>query len=215
MAIEWYAVHTYVGYEAKVARNIEERSRALGMFGSKIFQVLIPREDTAPAETAKAGAAKDGGRARAAASASTATRDKDKDKYVYQGYVFVQMDVEDESGTGELNEAWEVVRGTPGVTGFVGTKDPRRAEDLFPLTDAEIAHLLETMGITAKSTTEKPKTKVQFKPGDILRVTAGPFADFTGVVSEVNPERAKVKVLVSIFGRETPVELDFSQVSKS
>jgi transcriptional antiterminator NusG len=213
VAIEWYAVHTYVGYEGKVARNIEERARALGMFGNKIFQVLIPREDTVPAEAGKAAAAKEG-RARASASSSTSVK-SEKDKYVYQGYVFVQMDVEDDSGTGELNEAWEVVRSTPGVTGFVGTKDPRRAEDLFPLSDAEIAHLLETMGITAKSGPEKPKMKVQYKAGDILRVTAGPFADFTGVVSEVNLERAKVKVLVSIFGRETPVELDFSQVSKS
>ena len=123
------------------------------------------------------------------------------------------MDVEDEFGTGELNEAWEVVRGTNGVTGFVGTKDPKRAEDLFPLTQDEINRILESMGVTGRK--EKPKVKSQFKEGDMVRVTAGPFADFTGVIAEVNLERSKVKVLVSIFGRETPVELDFVQVQKS
>ena len=194
MAIEWYAVHTYVGYEGKVKENINSRARALGLQDDKIFQVLIPTE------------------------ASVEIREGGKKETVqrntYQGYIFVQMDVDDDMGTGELNEAWEVVRNTPGVTGFVGTKDPRRSEDLFPLSNDEINRLLEGMGVTGKAA-EKPKVKVSFKEGDVVRVTAGPFSDFTGVVSEVNPERSKVKVLVSIFGRETPVELDFAQVSKS
>jgi len=194
VAIEWYAVHTYVGYEGKVKENINSRARALGLQDDKIFQVLIPTE------------------------ASVEIREGGKKETVqrntYQGYIFVQMDVDDDMGTGELNEAWEVVRNTPGVTGFVGTKDPRRSEDLFPLSNDEINRLLEGMGVTGKAA-EKPKVKVSFKEGDVVRVTAGPFSDFTGVVSEVNPERSKVKVLVSIFGRETPVELDFAQVSKS
>lgn len=210
MAIEWYAVHTYVGYESRVARNIEERARNLGMYSQKIFQVLVPREETAKdAELAK----KDKPRTPAAKRDTPTSRESER--YVYQGYVFVQMDVEDDGGEGELNDAWEVVRSTPGVTGFVGTKDPRVASDLFPLTDDEINHLLETMGIGGRSVVEKPKVKMAYKAGDVLRVTAGPFADFSGVVSEVNVERLKVKVLVSIFGRETPVELDFAQVAKN
>ena len=193
MAIEWYAVHTYVGYEDKVSQNIQSRARALGLQDTKIFQVLIPTEETVEH--------REGGK-------KETVRRK-----TYQGYVFVQMDVEDDYGSGELNEAWEVVRGTPGVTGFVGTKDPRRPEDLFPLTNDEINRILEGMGVTGQK--EKPKVKATFKEGDVVRVTAGPFSDFTGVVSEVNNERAKVKVLVSIFGRETPVELDFSQVART
>ena len=194
MAIEWYAVHTYVGYEDKVSANITSRANALNLMNNKIFQVLIPTEEAPEVKGAK----------------------KDievKRNKIYQGYIFVQMDVEDEFGTGELNEAWEVVRGTNGVTGFVGTKDPKRAEDLFPLTQDEINRILESMGVTGRK--EKPKVKSQFKEGDMVRVTAGPFADFTGVIAEVNLERSKVKVLVSIFGRETPVELDFVQVQKS
>jgi transcription termination/antitermination protein NusG len=194
MAIEWYAVHTYVGYEDKVSANITSRATALNLMNNKIFQVLIPTEEAAEVKGAK--------------------KDVEvKRNKIYQGYIFVQMDVEDEFGTGELNEAWEVVRGTNGVTGFVGTKDPKRAEDLFPLTQDEINRILESMGVTGRK--EKPKVKSQFKEGDMVRVTAGPFADFTGVIAEVNLERSKVKVLVSIFGRETPVELDFAQVQKS
>jgi transcriptional antiterminator NusG len=196
MAIEWYAVHTYVGYEDKVSANIESRARALNMYGNKIFQVLIPTEEVVEAKAKK--------------DAET------KRSKIYQGYVFVQMDVEDDYGTGELNEAWEIVRGTPGVTGFVGTKDPKHAEDLFPLTQEEINRILASMGITQeKEKKDKAKIKVSFKEGDNVRVTAGPFADFTGIVAEVNQDRAKLKVLVSIFGRETPVELDFAQVQRS
>jgi transcription termination/antitermination protein NusG len=194
MAIEWYAVHTYVGYEDKVSANITSRATALNLMNNKIFQVLIPTEEAPEVKGAK--------------------KDVEvKRNKIYQGYIFVQMDVEDEFGTGELNEAWEVVRGTNGVTGFVGTKDPKRAEDLFPLTQDEVNRILESMGVTGRK--EKPKVKSQFKEGDMVRVTAGPFADFTGVIAEVNLERSKVKVLVSIFGRETPVELDFAQVQKS
>jgi transcription termination/antitermination protein NusG len=196
MAIEWYAVHTYVGYEDKVSANIESRARSLNMYGNKIFQVLIPTEEVVEAKAKK--------------DAET------KRSKIYQGYVFVQMDVEDDYGTGELNEAWEIVRGTPGVTGFVGTKDPKRSEDLFPLTQEEINRILSSMGITReKDKKDKAKVKVSFKEGDNVRVTAGPFADFTGIVAEVNQDRAKLKVLVSIFGRETPVELDFAQVQRS
>jgi transcription termination/antitermination protein NusG len=198
MAIEWYAVHTYVGQEDKVSAHVEQRARALGMFGNKIFQVLIPTEETA--EAGKVG--KDG-------------KKLIERKKTYQGYVFVQMDVVDPEEPDKLNEAWETVRGTPGVTGFVGTKNPQRPTDLFPLTIDEVNNLLKQVGIIEQVKVKKTSVKVSFKEGDQVKVTSGPFSDFTGVVSEVNAERSKLKVLVSIFGRETPVELEFAQVSKS
>jgi transcription termination/antitermination protein NusG len=198
MAIEWYAVHTYVGQEDKVSAHVEQRARALGMYGNKIFQVLIPTEETA--EAGKVG--KDG-------------KKLIERKKTYQGYVFVQMDVVDPEEPDKLNEAWETVRGTPGVTGFVGTKNPQRPTDLFPLTMDEVNNLLKQVGIIEEVKVKKTTVKVSFKEGDQVKVTSGPFSDFTGVVSEVNAERSKLKVLVSIFGRETPVELEFAQVSRS
>jgi transcriptional antiterminator NusG len=116
------------------------------------------------------------------------------------------MDMGDDPA--EVNEAWEAVRNTPGVTGFVGT-----ATRPVPLTPDEVQHILEVSGLAGKK--EAPKPQVSFKEGDVVRVVSGPFADFTGVVGEVNLERQKVKVLVSIFGRETPVELDFAQVVRA
>ncbi|MER3445069.1 MAG: transcription termination/antitermination protein NusG [Meiothermus sp.] len=185
MSIEWYAVHTYVGYEDKVKQNLEKRVKALNM-QDKIFQVLIPAEEVVEH--------REGGK-------KEIVRRK-----LYPGYVYVQVDLGDEAG--EVNEAYEVVRGTPGVTGFVGT-----ATHPVPLSPDEVQHLLEVSGLAGKK--ESPKPQVSFKEGEVVRVISGPFADFTGVVSEINSERNKVKVLVSIFGRETPVELDFAQVVRS
>ena len=185
MSIEWYAVHTYVGHEEKVRTNVMQRAKSLGM-ADKVYQVILPSEETVE----HAGGGK---------------KEVVKRK-LFPGYVFVQMDLGD--NLEEPNEAWEVVRNTPGVTGFVGT-----ATRAVPLTQEEEARMLGTLGISG--TKETPKVRISFNAGDIVQVTSGPFADFTGVVSELNPERGKVKVLVSIFGRETPVELDFSQVIKN
>jgi len=113
----------------------------------------------------------------------------------------------------EPNEAWEVVRNTPGVTGVVGVTDERGKYRPVPLTPEEVERILRASGVAGEK--EGPRPEVTFKEGDVVRVVSGPFADFTGVVSEIHPERNKVKVLVSIFGRETPVELDFSQVAKA
>ncbi len=198
MAIEWYSVHTYVGQEDKVSTNVEQRARALGMFGTKIFQVLIPTEEST--EAGKVG--KDG-------------KKIVERKKTYQGYVFVQMDVVDPEEPDKLNEAWETVRGTAGVTGFVGTKNPQRPSDLFPLSIDEVNNLLKQVGVIEQVKAKKITVKASFKEGDQVKVTSGPFSDFTGVVSEVNLERSKLKVLVNIFGRETPVELEFAQVSRS
>lgn len=185
MSIEWYIVHTYVGHEDKVRENIMQRARSLGISDS-IYQVVVPTEETM--EHRDAG-----------------QKEVVKRK-LFPGYVFVQMDFGDNPD--EPDEAWEVVRNTPGVTGFVGT-----ATRAVPLSQDEELRMLGTMGIIGQK--EAPVVKVSFNVGDTVQVTSGPFSDFTGIISELNPERAKVKVLVSIFGRETPVELDFSQVVRA
>lgn len=185
MSIEWYAIHTYVGHEEKVKENIMNRARSMGI-ADRIYQVVVPTEETV-----------EHGRG---------NKKEIVKRKIFPGYIFVQMDLGDNPD--EPNESWEVVRYTPGVTGFVGT-----ATRAVPLSHDEEMRMLGTMGITGAR--EAPKVKISFGVGDMVQVTSGPFADFSGVVSETNPERGKVKVLVSIFGRETPVELDYSQVVKT
>ncbi len=190
MSIEWYAVHTYIGQEDRVEKTLMERARKLGMYGTKIFQVLQPSE--------KAVEIREGG------------KKETVERLLFPGYVFVQMDIEDDDAPGELGESWETVRNTPGVTGFVGTTTYP-----VPLSPDEVERLLVSVGVGKQAeVAPAPRIKVDLKAGDMVRVTSGPFADFSGVVSEINAPQAKVKVLVSIFGRETPVELDFAQVSK-
>lgn len=185
MSIEWYAIHTYVGHEEKVKQNILNRARSLGAT-DMIYQVVVPSEETVE----HAGGGK-----------KEVVR-----RRLFPGYIFVQMDLGE--NVDEPNEAWEVVRYTPGVTGFVGT-----SSHAVPLSPDEEARMLGTLGVTGAR--ETPKIKITFGVGDTVQVTSGPFADFTGIVSEVNPDRGKLKVLVSIFGRETPVELDFAQVVRA
>jgi transcriptional antiterminator NusG len=119
-------------------------------------------------------------------------------KKVFPGYVLVEMDMDDAS--------WYVVRNTSGVTGFVGS--PGSGEKPVPLQDKEVKTILKQMGI------ETPKLKIDFAKGDRVKVTSGPFFDFTGIVDEIQPEKEKVRALISIFGRETPVELEFYQIEK-
>ncbi len=119
-------------------------------------------------------------------------------KKVFPGYVLVEMTMDDQS--------WYVVRNTQGVTGFVGSPGP--GEKPVPLQDKEVKTILKQMGI------EAPKLKIDFKKGDRVKVTSGPFFDFTGVVDEISPEKERLRALISIFGRETPVELEFFQVEK-
>jgi len=190
VSIEWYAVHTYVGQEKMVEKNLKERASKMGMWYTKIYQVLQPSETATELQ--------DGG------------KKVTVERLLFPGYVFVQMDIEDDDAPGELGESWEAVRGTPGVTGFVGTSTRP-----VPLSQDEVDRLLRSVGVMqAAEVAPVARVSVNFKEGDLVRVTAGPFADFSGVVSEVNIPQSKVKVLVSIFGRETPVELDFSQVQK-
>jgi transcription termination/antitermination protein NusG len=119
-------------------------------------------------------------------------------KKVFPGYVLVEMIMDDQS--------WFVVRNTQGVTGFVGSPGP--GEKPVPLQEKEVKTILKQMGI------EAPKLKIDFKKGDRVKVTSGPFFDFTGIVDDIQPEKERLRALISIFGRETPVELEFFQVEK-
>jgi len=169
----WYAVHTYSGYEDAVVRNLKQRIESMGM-EDRIFNVVVPREKKVKIQGGKR---------------------KVVEEELYPGYVLVDMIVDDYS--------WYVVRNTPRVTGFVGS-----GITPVPLVKEEIDSLFERMGAN------EPKYKIDIKAGDIIKISDGPFKDFEGRVGEVDEERGKVKTLVSIFGRETPLELDFLQVKK-
>lgn len=169
----WYVVHTYSGYEDRVRRNLEQRIKFMDA-GDKVFQVVIPTEEEIEV--------KEGQR-------------RTVSKKVFPGYVLVQMVLDDKS--------WEVVRNTPGVTGFVGRENKPEA-----LEDIEVAKVLKQMQA------EAPKVKIGFQKGQSIRVVDGPFIDFVGTVDEIIPDKGKVKVFLSLFGRETPVELDLLQVEK-
>ena len=123
-------------------------------------------------------------------------------KRVFPGYIIIQMDMDDES--------WHVVRNTPGVTGFVSMEDEKEGRPKpVPLEEKEVESILHQME------SSEPRVRVGFDKGQIVRISDGPFADFMGAVDEVYPERDKIRVLVSFFGRETPVELDFLQIEKT
>jgi len=169
----WYAIHTYSGYEEKVAESIRQRADSLDM-GDKIFQVLVPKEKMIEIKNGKR---------------------KVVEKRIFQGYVLVEM-IDDP-------ESWYVVRNTPRVTGFVGS-----GVIPVPLEQKEIDELFSRMG------DETVKHTIELVPGEAVQIVDGPFKDFEGKVAEVDTDRGKVKVLVSMFGRETPLELDFLQVAK-
>ena len=177
---DYYVVHTYAGYEAKVKENLLSRIHSMNM-DDRIYDVIIPTEDAVEIKAGKKQQVK---------------------KKVFPGYVLVRMDLDDES--------WYVVRNTPAVTGFVGPPGARPV----PLSRAEVEKIL-VQPEEEETTGEKPKkTTVDYEVDENVRVTSGPFADFTGTISEINADQEKLKVLVSIFGRETPVELTFDQVAK-
>lgn len=177
---KWYVIHTYSGYEQKVRKNLEHRIDSMGM-KDKIYQVVIPVENDIEI--------KNGER-------------KSVVRKLYPGYVLVNM-IELREGDDSSNQAWFVVRNTPGVTSFVGS-----GTRPIPLMEREVKTILK------QSETTAPVIKPTFQRGQNVRIIDGPFAEFIGVVDEVSSERNKVKVLVSFFGRETPVELDFLQVEK-
>ncbi|MEK7151941.1 MAG: transcription termination/antitermination protein NusG [Patescibacteria group bacterium] len=169
----WYAIHTYVGYENAVQRNLKQRIESLGM-EDKIFSVIVPVEKKIKIKGGK--------------------RVEIEEK-IYPGYVLVDMIVNDES--------WYVVRNTPRVTGFVGA-----GIYPVPLQKNEVDTLF------ARMQSGETKHKIDFQVDDPVTIIDGPFKEFEGKISEVDEDRGKVKVLVSMFGRETPVELDFLQLKK-
>src|SRR3989338_1201438 len=169
----WYALHTYSGYEEAVARNLKQRVESMGM-EDKIFNVLVPTEKKIKIKAGKRQAV---------------------EEKIYPGYFFVEMVVPDDS--------WYVVRNTPRVTGFIGAGTVPT-----PISLEEIKILQKRMGVS------EPKYKIDVAVGDAVKITDGPFKDFDGKISEIDEARGKIKVLVSMFGRETPVELDFLQVKK-
>ncbi|MEU1619129.1 transcription termination/antitermination protein NusG [Streptomyces sp. NPDC005722] len=189
---EWYVIHTYAGYENRVKSNLEQRAVSLNV-EDYIYQAEVPQEEVVQI--------KNGDR-------RTVRQNK------LPGYVLVRMDL--------TNESWGVVRNTPGVTGFVGN-----AYDPYPLTLDEVTKMLapevEEQAAAAAEGGEGgavPKRKVEvqvldFEVGDSVTVTDGPFATLQATINEINPDSKKVKGLVEIFGRETPVELSFDQIQKN
>lgn len=175
MALRWYVVHVYSGYEKRVKHALEERiaaSPAKDRFG----EVVVPTEQVVELVKGKR---------------------RESTRKFYPGYILVQMELSDET--------WHLVANTAKVTGFLGgRKKPT------PISDAEAEQILSRM----EAGKHQPQPKYYFETGDEIRVTDGPFTNFNGTVEEVNPEKGKIKVLVSIFGRSTPVELEFVQVTK-
>lgn len=169
----WFAIHTYSGHEERVKKYLEQRVKLMDV-GDEVAQIIVPTEDEVEVR---------GGQRRTVS------------RRTLPGYVLIQMKMSDES--------WNVVRNTPGVTGFVGSGNKP-----VPLQDEEVDRILKQM------TAEAPRIKIGFKQGHSVRVTDGPFTDFVGIVDEVIAGKGKVKVLLSLFGRDTPVELDFLQVEK-
>ena len=172
----WYVVNTYSGHENKVKHNLEHRVVSLGQQRA-VRSVVVPTE------------------------AVSEMKDNQKvtvEKRTMPGYVLVNM---------ELNEdSWGLVKGTPGVTGFVGASSNQ--SEPVPLTQAEVDRLLH------KEVAVTPRTRAQFAIGETVKVVSGPLSDFSGEISEINEDASRLKVLVSIFGRETPVEVGFDQVKK-
>ncbi len=175
MALRWYIVHVYSGFENKVKASLEDR---IANFENKekFGKVLVPTEQIVELVKGKR---------------------KTSSRKFYPGYILVQMELDDAT--------WHIVNNTAKVTGFLGGR-----EKPTPISDDEADQILNRM----EAGKLKPKPKYYFEAGDEVRVIDGPFTNFNGTVEDVNPEKGKIKVLVSIFGRSTPVELEFVQVTK-
>jgi len=172
---KWFIIHTYSGFEQKVAESLRGRAQAFG-FADKIGQVLIPTEEVVELRGGKKVTSK---------------------RLVYPGYVLVEMEMND--------ELWHAVKATPRVTGFVGG-----GTQPVPLSADEVNQILYRQASSA----ERPRPKTTFERNDSVRIVDGPFANFRGKVDEVNTDRGTLRVMVMIFGRATPVELEFLQVEK-
>lgn len=170
---QWYAIHTYAGYEEKVADQIRQRIQGVDM-ADKVFNVLVPKEKMIVIKNGKR---------------------KVVDQKIFQSYVLVEMKLTDET--------WFMIRNTPDVTGFVGA-----GTNPTPVSEKEIEKIKKRMGLT------EPKHDIDLVIGEVVNITDGPFKGFEGSVSEIDPVKGKIKVMVSMFGRDTSVELDALQVKK-
>ncbi|MCU7914311.1 MAG: transcription termination/antitermination protein NusG [Candidatus Thiodiazotropha sp. (ex Gloverina cf. vestifex)] len=176
MAMRWYVVHAYSGFESQVQRSLTERIERHGM-QDKFGEILVPIEEVVEMR---------------------AGQQRRSERKFFPGYVLVQMDMTDDT--------WHLVKDVPKVMGFIGGTGDRPA----PISDKEAEAILHRM----QEGVEKPRPKVLFEPGEVVRVIDGPFNDFTGVVEEVDYDKSRLKVSVLIFGRSTPVDLEFAQVEK-
>ncbi|HKF95025.1 MAG TPA: transcription termination/antitermination protein NusG [Gammaproteobacteria bacterium] len=177
MALRWYVVHAYSGFENQVKRSLLERIERFGM-QERFGEILVPMEEVVEM--------REGQKRRS-------------ERKFFPGYVLVQMDMNDET--------WHLVKEAPRVLGFIGGSSDKPA----PISDREAEFILQRI----QEGVDKPRPKVLFEPGEVVRVVDGPFNDFNGVVEVVNYEKSRLLVAVQIFGRSTPVELEFSQVEKS
>jgi transcription termination/antitermination protein NusG len=175
----WYVVHTQSGYEKKVKQNLEARSVSMNM-EERIHEVVIPMEDVVEVKAGKKVVVQ---------------------KKMFPGYLLVRCEMDD--------DAWYVIRNTPGVTGFVG-----QGAKPSPLPRRDVETFLAVKVEGEEAAPKRGKPRLEYEMGETVRVKEGPFADFSGEVVELNEDQLKVKVLVNIFGRETPVELEFSQIAK-
>lgn len=170
---QWYAIHTYSGYEENVAESIRQRADTLDM-KDKIFEVLVPKEKQIEIKNGKR---------------------RVVENKIFQGYVLVQVKLSE--------DVWFNIRNTPGVTGFVGS-----GSEPTPVSQDEVDKIQKRMG---KS---EPRHKMDFAEGEVVSITDGPFKGFDGAINEIDAAKGKLKVLVNMFGRETPVELDSLQVKR-
>ena len=177
MAMRWYVVHAYSGFENRVKQSLIERVARSGL-EDKFGEILVPTEEVVEM--------REGQKRRS-------------ERKFFPGYVLVHMDMDDDT--------WHMVKDVPKVLGFIGGTSDKPA----PITDREADAILQRV----QEGVDKPRPKVLFEVGEVVRVTDGPFNDFNGVVEEVNYEKSRLRVSVLIFGRSTPVELAFGQVEKA
>lgn len=176
MALQWYVIHAYSGFERQVKRSIEERIQRSGM-QKKFGQILVPTEEVVEMKMGQ---------------------QRKSERKFFPGYVLIQMQMDEDT--------WHLVKDAPKVMGFIGGRSDQPA----PITEKEAQAILQRV----QEGVDKPRPKVLFEPGEVVRVIDGPFTDFSGEVEEVNYEKNRLRVAVLIFGRSTPVELEFWQVEK-